>query len=459
MIMEPALRASLEEIVGATNVTDELIDLVSYSSDASLNSHRPLVAVWAYNTDQVSKIMALAYEKGIPVTVRGAGTGLSGMAVPIQGGMVLDLSRMNRIKRISIPDRLVVVEPGVVFGDLAQKLRPHGFAFPPDPSSGSVCTIGGNVAVNAGGIKGAKYGTTKDYVLRLEVVLADGRIMHTGSACMKSVSGYDLTRLMVGSEGTLGVITEITLKINPIPAKSATAMATFDVLSDAGEAVSSIMHSGVLPSVLEILDEASIKALNENTDMGLPEVEAMLLTEVEGHTPEEVQYQLEKVLGIFRDNHAGGIKVAETAQEAAELWAARKSVYGVLARINKSLLVEDCSVPMSQVPELLRSVQKIAKDHGLTITTVGHAGDGNLHPTICFDPDEEGMVEHVHRAAEEIFDVVVALDGTLTGEHGVGLDKAAFMCKEHDLVAMSVMRDLKRTLDPKNLLNPGKMAL
>ena len=200
----------------------------------------------------------------------------------------------------------------MVCGDLNRRLAPQGFAFPPDPSSGPVCTIGGNVAVNAGGIKGAKYGTTKDYVLRLEVVLADGRVMRTGSACMKSVSGYDLTRLMVGSEGTLGVITEITLKINPVPKQSATAMATFDVLSDAGEAVSRIMYSGILPSVLEIIDEPSIKAINENTDMGLPEVEAMLLTEVEGHTMAEVQYQLDKVLEIFRENKAGQIKLAQT---------------------------------------------------------------------------------------------------------------------------------------------------
>ena len=419
--MEQALKAALGEIVGAANVTDDLIDLVSYSSDASLNQHRPLVAVWAYSTDQVSRIMSLAYGREIPVTVRGAGTGLSGMAVPVRGGIVLDLSRMNRIKKVSIPDRLAVVEPGVVFGELNKKLAPHGFAFPPDPSSGPVCTIGGNVAVNAGGIKGAKYGTTKDYVMRLEVVLADGRVMRTGSACMKSVSGYDLTRLMVGSEGTLGVITEITLKISPIPSQSATAMATFDALGDAGEAVSRIMYSGILPSVLEIVDEASLKAINENTDMGLPEVEAMLLTEVEGHTREEVQYQLDKVLEIFRANHADGIKVARTRQEAAALWAARKSIYGVLARINKSLLVEDCSVPMSQVPELLRSVQKIARGHGLTITTVGHAGDGNLHPTICFDPDDDAMVEQVQQAAQEIFDVVITLDGTLTGEHDRGV--------------------------------------
>jgi glycolate oxidase len=457
--MNQNIKDALVKIVGKKNFTEELIDLVSYSSDASLNQSRPLAAVCPATTEQVAEIMKLARQEGLAVTPRGAGTGLSGMAVPVNGGLVLDMARMNKIKSIRIEDRVVVVEPGVVYGDLAKELIPHGFAFPPDPSSGVVATVGGNVATDAGGIKGAKYGTTKDYVMALEVVLPDGRIMRTGSACMKSVSGYDLTHLFVGSEGTLGVITEITLKINPIPPLSSTAMATFDRLDEAGQAVSEIMHSGILPSVLEIIDEPTLKAINENTNMGLPEVEAMLLAETEGHTETEVQFQMDRVKEIFKKNGASTIRQAKDAQEAADLWTARKSGYGVLARINKNLLVEDCSVPMSHVAELLRTVQEVAEKHDLVITTVGHAGDGNLHPTVCFDASDPEVNQRAHDAAQELFEKVISLGGTLTGEHGIGLDKARFMSMEHDPVEMEVMRTFKKALDPDNRMNPGKMAL
>jgi len=279
--MDDTIKQALIEIVGEKNYTDSLIDMVSYSYDASEHKHRPSCAVWPESTEQVSKILKLANTKKIPVIPRGAGTGLSGMAVPVQGGIVLDLNHMKRIIKISIEDRLAVVQPGVVYADLEKALAPYGFFFPPDPGSGSVCTLGGNVATNAGGVRGAKYGTTRDYVLGLEVVLPDGRVMRTGSTAMKCVSGYDLTRLIVGSEGTLGVVTKITLKINPKPTATSTAQATFDNLKDAGNAVTQIMYSGILPSVLEILGKHTILAINQNTDLNLPEVDAMLLVETD----------------------------------------------------------------------------------------------------------------------------------------------------------------------------------
>jgi len=243
--MDTAIKQSLKEIVGEENFTDSLIDLIAYSKDASEHQHRPDAAVWPVDTEQVSAIMKLASREKCPVVPRGAGTSLAGLAVPEQGGIILDLGRMDKIIDIRIEDRLAVVQPGVVYADLDRALSSYGFFFPPDPASGAVCTLGGNVAANAGGIKGAKYGTTKDYVLALEVVLADGRVLHTGSKCMKSVSGYDLTRLFVGSEGTLGVVTEITLKINPKPPLFSTAMAAFKTLEDAGRAVNEIMYSGI----------------------------------------------------------------------------------------------------------------------------------------------------------------------------------------------------------------------
>ncbi|HDZ91489.1 MAG: FAD-binding protein [Deltaproteobacteria bacterium] len=433
--------------------------MVSFSYDASEHSHRPACAVWPSDADQVAKILRLANSEKIPVIPRGAGTGLSGMAVPIKGGIILDLSHMNRIVKISIEDRLAVVKPGVVYVDLEKALEPFGFFFPPDPASGKVSTLGGNVATNAGGLKGAKYGTTRDYVLGLQVVLPDGRIMRTGSKAMKSVSGYDLTRLFVGSEGTLGVVTEITLKINPKPTATSTALATFDSLADAGNAINQIMHSGIIPSALEILGRETLAAINENTDLNLPEVDAMLLAETDGYTREETDYQIKKVIQVFEENNAREVKQARTDKEVEDLWAARKSAYAVLARIKTHFVLEDVTVPMTHIAELLKGVEEISRRHDIQIATFGHAGDGNLHPQILYDGYDQEQVRRMEAASADLFKLAIDLDGTLTGEHGIGLAKAPYMTLEHDPVAMDVMRHVKKMFDPNNILNPGKMGL
>ncbi len=457
--MDGKTKTALMEIVGEDGFTDSLMDLISYSKGASEHKHRPDAAVWATNTGQVSEILKLANREKFAVVARGAGTDLAGLVVPVKGGVVIDLGRMNRIIEINIEDRVAVVQPGVVYADLERKLAPHGFFFPPDPGSGKVCTLGGNVATNAGGIKGTKYGTTKDYVLALEVVLPDGRVLHTGSRCMKSVSGYDLTKLFVGSEGTLGVITEITLKINPRPALSSTAMAAFEDLEDAGRAVSEIMHSGILPSALEIVDQQTLIAINQNTDLNLPEVEAILVAETDGHTKEETEFQLKKIIEIFRKNRASTVRQADTKEEAEALWAARKSAYAVKARINNNIYVEDLAVPISKISVMLKAISDIGKKYELKIPTVGHAGDGNLHPAMSIDATNPEEVKKVEAASAELFEKVIELGGTLTGEHGIGLAKAGFMHLEHDSVSMDVMRSVKRLFDPNNILNPGKMAL
>jgi glycolate oxidase len=432
---------------------------VSYSYDSSEHSHRPDCAVWATTTEQVSEILKLANEHKIPVIPRGAGTGLSGMAVPVKGGIVLDLNRMNQIVKVSIEDRYAVVQPGVVYADLDKALAPNGFCFPPDPGSGTVCTLGGNVATNAGGVKGAKYGTTRDYVLGLEVVLADGRVMRTGSSTIKCVSGYDLTRLMVGSEGTLGIVTEITLKINPRPTASSTAVATFSNLEDAGTAVTQIMSSGIIPAVMEIMDRPTIQAINQNTDLGLPEVEAMLLVETDGYTQTESDYQLEKVIKVFNDNNPDEVKQAGSKQEALDLWKARKSAYAVLARIQTHFVLEDVTVPMGKLADLLKGIGEISNKYNLQIATFGHCGDGNLHPQILYDGYNDEEVERTEKAVAELFKLAIDLNGTLTGEHGIGIAKADYMSLEHDDVEMDTMRMVKQTFDPNNILNPGKMAL
>jgi glycolate oxidase len=457
--MDERVKQELIKIVGEENYTERLIDMVSYSYDASEHSHRPSCAVWAERAEQISEIMKLANRELVPVIPRGAGTGLSGMAIPSKGGIVLDLSHMNKILKVSIEDRLVIVQPGVVYGDLEKALLPFGFFFPPDPASGKVCTLGGNVATNAGGMKGAKYGTTRDYVLGLQVVLPDGRVMRTGSKAIKSVSGYDLTRLFVGSEGTLGVVTEIILKINPKPTTTSTAVATFNNLEDAGRAVSEIMHSGILPSVLEILGRETLVAINKNTDLKLPEVDAMLLAETDGYTKEETEYQMKKVLDIFKRNNAGHVKEAKSESEVAELWKARKSAYAVLARIKTHFVLEDVTVPMARVADLLRGIDQISKKYHLEIATFGHAGDGNLHPQVLYDGYDPDQVRRKEAASADLFKLAIDLEGTLTGEHGIGLSKAPYMTLEHDPVAMDVMRSLKNFFDPNNILNPGKMAL
>ncbi|RPJ21457.1 MAG: FAD-binding protein [Desulfobacteraceae bacterium] len=433
--------------------------MISYSYDASEHSHRPSCGVWPGSAEQVSEILKLANREQIPVIPRGAGTGLSGMSVPAKGGIVLDLNRMNKILGISIEDRLAIVQPGVVYAALESALAPYGFFFPPDPASGKVSTLGGNVATNAGGVKGAKYGTTRDYVLGLQVVLPDGRMMRTGSKAIKSVSGYDLTRLFVGSEGTLGVVTEIILKINPKPRATSTALATFDNLEDAGHAVTEIMHSGILPSVLEILGRETIVAINQNTDLNLPEVDAMLLVETDGYTSGETEYQMKKILDIFRKNHAQEVKEAKSEAEVTELWKARKSAYAVLARIKTHFVLEDVTVPIGKVAKMLRGVNEIAKKYNLQIATFGHAGDGNLHPQILYDGYDPDQVKRMEAASGELFKLAISLEGTLTGEHGIGLSKARYMTLEHDPAAMEVMRSLKKMFDPNNILNPGKMAL
>ena len=453
------LKEKLIEIVGVGNFTDQLEELVPYSYDASMNVHRPDAAVWPESTEQVAEIVKFANAYKIPVVPRGAGTSLSGGVIPIRGGIIIDLSRMNQILEISVENRYARVQAGVVCDDLNRQLAKHGFTFPPDPASSTVATIGGNVATNAGGIKGAKYGTTRDYVLGLQVVLPTGEVMHTGSYTMKCVSGYDLAKLFIGAEGTLGVVTEVTLKINPLPRYAMTAMATYAKLEDAGKAIFQTMTSGVLPSVMEILDKVTLKAIKENTDLDLPQAEAMILTETDGYTWEEVEAQMEVVLRILNQNHPSLVKTAKDEKERLGLWKARKSAYATLARTSTSFVLDDVTVPISKIPELLVGIQDIAQRHGLQVATYGHAGDGNLHPQILYDEYDPVTVEKMEKVEEAIFHLAISLKGTLTGEHGIGLSKANYMTLEHDSVEMALMRQIKKTLDPNNIMNPGKRAL
>ncbi|MEJ2586134.1 MAG: FAD-linked oxidase C-terminal domain-containing protein [Deltaproteobacteria bacterium] len=457
--MEQELKKAIIRIVGPEKFSDLLIDRVSHGYDASSHHHRPDASVWPTHTREVSELLKLAYTRRLPVTPRGAGTGLAGSAIPIRSGIVLDLCRMNRIIDIRVPDRIAIVAPGVVYQDLQKALAPYDFFFPPDPASGKACTIGGNVATNAGGLKGAKYGVTRDYVLGLEVVLADGRVMRCGSNCMKSVSGYDLTHLFVGSEGSLGVITEITLKIHPKPQAVCTASAMFDGIETAGRCVADILRSGIIPSVLEILDENTLNVLRHHSRASLPDGRAMILVETDGYTEAETRFQMERVVGVFQKRRSLAIHTARSAEESEHLWQARRIAGSVAAKLRPGNVSEDVAVPVSRIPELLKGISEIVRDHDLPFVVFGHAGDGNLHPKIMYDPTDEDEVRRMKDASDEIFNLTCRLDGTLTGEHGIGLAKAPYMRLEHDAVSLEVMSDLKTLFDPLNILNPGKMGL
>lgn len=457
--MNPRIIDFLKETVGDDNVSGELIDLISHSADASLFRHRPELVVYATTTEQVSAILKMVHEERIPLTPRGAGTNVSGEAVPIRGGIVLDLNRMDQILEISLEDRLVVVQPGVIYADLNNLLIPKGFVFPPDPASGIVATIGGNVATNAGGVRASKYGVTQDYVRGLKVVLPGGEVMRTGGRTMKCSSGLNLTQLFVGSEGTLGVITEIILKIKPKTTETCTVMATFTRLVDAGQAVSQIMRAGAVPSVLEILEKSCIKAINQNTTLNLPEVEAILLTETDGFIKEEALFQMNKIIEIFHENGALEVKWSGSEEEAEALWKARKSAYAVISSLNNTTFGEDITVPLSKVPDMLHALEEVGSNYNLVFPTVGHMGDGNLHPHFSYNRTNPDEVARVKMAEKELYQKAIELGGTLTGEHGIGLAKAPFMHLEHDAVAMATMRSLKKIFDPHNILNPGKMNL
>ncbi|MDF1591828.1 MAG: FAD-linked oxidase C-terminal domain-containing protein [Desulfobacterales bacterium] len=459
--MGKRIKEKLMEFLGPEQVTDGLIDMISYSYDASDHSHRPLAAVWPVNTEQVIRVLQLANQERFAVIPRGAGTGLAGAAVPSQGrdSVVLDLMRMNKIVGIHILDRQAIVQPGVIYAELDKELAKVGYFFPPDPASSMACTIGGNVATNAGGIRGAKYGTTRDYVLGLEVVLPSGKLMRTGSHCIKSSSGLDIARLFVGSEGVLGVITEITLKINPKPLAFHTGLAYFASLKAAGEAVAGIMSSGIVPSVMEIMDSNTLELLKNNNKMEIAQAEACILVETDGYTDAEAEFQMDKVIEVFTRCGAIEQQTTSSSEKSAKLWRIRKSISGLAASMRPNNVSEDVTVPISQVPVMLDEIAKIVREEGFPFVIFGHAGDGNLHPKVMYDKNEPDQVRRLGNVVEKVFRLTCALGGTLTGEHGIGLAKAPYMSLEHDAEAMALMRGIKRLVDPNNILNPGKMDL
>jgi len=432
-------------------------DLQAYAYDGTFLERRPDIVVLPETTEEVVNIVRLAAAERAPLVIRGAGSGLAGGAIALAGGIVLGLSRMNRILELDTVNMLARVQPGVVTGDLQAEALRHGLFYPPDPASQRQSTIGGNVAMCAGGPHGLKYGVTKDYVLGLEAVAADGRVLHTGGKMIKNVTGYNLTQLLVGSEGTLAIITEIIMRLLPKPLAARTAMAIFPRIDDASRMITIILNAGIVPATIEIMDQASIRCVEEVQHAGLPvEAEAILLIECDGD-PSAIEVELREVERLCKEHGAAEIRVAKDAEESAKLWHARRVVSSSLARIRPTKLGEDISVPRSAIPDALQAVRAIAAKFNLLIPVYGHISDGNLHPNILFDRHDPEEVERVNRAAAEIFDAAVRLGGTLTGEHGIGMLKKEFLAMALDPVELELMRRIKDAFDPHGILNPGKI--
>ncbi|MEJ5331032.1 MAG: FAD-linked oxidase C-terminal domain-containing protein [Desulfobaccales bacterium] len=449
--------SKIAAIVGPEQVLTAPEDRWTYAFDATDLEQLPDLVVFPGSAAEVAAIVRLANDYRFPVVPRGAGSGRAGGAVPVQGGVVLVLTRLNRILEISPQDFVAVVEPGVITGALKRAAAAQGLYYPPDPGSSEFCTIGGNVATGAGGAVAVQYGVTRDYVLGLEVVLPTGEIIHTGTRTMKSVVGYDLTHLFVGSEGTLGVITKIILKLVPPPAARQTLAAGFRDLTAATQAVGELLRAGVAPASLEFLDAATLSCVAELLPFPLPpEVSAFLFVALEGH-PQDVAQRTEASRGILTHAGAAPILIPATAPEAEELWRARKAVSPATRKLRPHKIAEDVAVPLGAVPELVAAVQEISRVRGLPILCFGHAGDGNIHVNIMFDGRVEAERRAARQAVEDLLAAVRRLSGTLSGEHGIGLLKAPFLRLELSEAVIALQRRLKQAFDPLNIMNPGKI--
>lgn len=447
----------LRDIVGHGHVLTALEDRVPYGYDASKLSAPPQAVVFPGDAAEVARIIELANRFRFPVYPRGAGSGMVGGAVPERGGVVLSLARLNRILELNPEDMIAVVEPAVVTGVFQKTVAQLGLFYPPDPASLDFSTLGGNVATCAGGPRAVKYGVTRDYVLGLEAVLPTGELVTTGTRTMKGVVGYDLTRLLVGSEGTLGVITKIVLRLIPAPEAVMTVSAVFPAIEQAGRAVNAVLKARIVPTCLELLDGATLRAVECHASLGIPaEAEGLLIAEVDG-PPEVLPRQMAAMEKIFCDHRALTVTVAETAQDRERLWAARRAVSPALGRIRSGKINEDVTVPRSRIADLIKFNQALARKYDLVIVSFGHAGDGNIHTNIMVDRSDAEEMARAEKAVEELFREVLRLGGTLSGEHGIGITKSPFFQWEVHAGAFDAMLRIKRALDPNDILNPGKM--
>ena len=453
-----ALISGLRNLLGAESVLTAREDLIPYSFDGTAALRQmPDCVAFAANAEQVAAVLKLANKNKLPVVTRGSGTGLSGGSLPVPGCLVLCLAKMDRVLELDRANLTLLAEAGATTQAISDAATAAGLFYPPDPGSMKISTIGGNVAENSGGLRGLKYGITRNYVMGLEVVLPNGEILWTGNKCVKDVAGYSVKDLFIGSEGTLGVITKVLLKLIPKSPAKKTMVATFAQMDQAAQTVSDIIAAQIIPCTLEFLDRTTIHCVEDFARVGLPlDCEALLLMETDGH-PAAVAEEAARMADLARQNGAIELRVAKDDVEAAKLATARRSAFSALARVAPTTILEDATVPRSELAKMIRFVASVAKKYELRIGTFGHMGDGNLHPTFLTDERNEAQMRRVEEAFKEIFAEAIRLGGTITGEHGVGVAKKSFLPKFAGEAQMRVMREFRRALDPNGILNPGKM--
>jgi glycolate oxidase/D-lactate dehydrogenase len=452
------VKRALKEAIGEHNVLDDEMDRMLYSYDATRLSFPPDVVVIPESEEDVKKVVKICYEEGVPITPRGAGSGYTGGAIPVKGGVLISFEKMDKILWIDEDNAVAKVQPGVITYRLQQAVEKRGLFYPPDPASYKFCTMGGNVAENAGGPRCVKYGVTREYIMELDTVIYTGETIHTGRITLKDVAGYDLTRLLIGSEGTLGIFTGITVKLIPKPKAKKTVKAVYMDLESVGKTVKDIFKAGISPSALEFMDKLAINAVEDFGHFGLDrDAEVILLIEVDGH-PKALEDEIVEVAKICEMNGAK-VEVAKTDREAEKLWEARRSLSPAVAKLGRTKINEDIVFPRSYLPEALPKLREIGRKYNLKMVNFGHIGDGNVHANFMInglDPDEVARAE---KAVEEVFDLALSYRGSITGEHGVGITKAEFMRKQFSPQEMELMKKIKRAWDPENLINPGKMGL
>ncbi len=452
------VKKALKELLGEHRVLDDEMDRLLYSYDATRIKVLPELVVIPETKEEVQKLVKICYEEGIPVTPRGAGSGYTGGSLPVKGGVVVSFEKMDKILEIDEENAVAKVQPGVITYRLQQAVEKKGLFYPPDPASYKFCTLGGNVAENAGGPRCVKYGVTREYVMELETVIHTGEFIHTGRPTLKDVAGYDITKLLIGSEGTLGLFTEITLKLIPKPKAAKTVKAIFQDIASVGKTVKDIFKAGIQPSALEFMDNLAINAVEDFGHFGLPrDAEVLLLIEVDGH-PKALDDEIKEVAKICELNGAK-VEIAQTPKDAQKLWEARRALSPAVSKLGRVKINEDIVFPRSYLPEALPKLREIGRKYNLKMVNFGHIGDGNVHANFMIsglDPDE---LKRVEKAVEEVFDLAISYGGSITGEHGVGITKAPFMKKQFRPEEIEIMRGIKNVFDPKNLINPGKMGL
>ncbi|MDG6218501.1 MAG: FAD-binding oxidoreductase [Candidatus Thermoplasmatota archaeon] len=450
----------LKNIVGEEHVRDDIADLYVYASDASVHSKLPDAVVRPGSIKEIQEILRYANKNKIAVVPRGTGSGMSGQTVPLNGGIVLDMKRMDRIIEIRPEDLLCKVEPGVINDELNNTLKTYGFFFPPTPSSGNICTIGGMIGTNASGNRSVKYGATRDAILGMKVVLANGDLVTLGSNTLVDSSGYQLAKLLVGSEGTLGVVVEATLKISAVLKYRGMGVVNFETLQDAGHMISETIASGIIPSMLELMDNIAITAVNNALNLGLPDVAAIVIFECNGMIKESVDYEIEQIKKICEKHHGTGIQVTDDPAEIKRLFEGRKKLFPSLSKYGEGLyttaLADDMAVPMSKVADTIQQIHKIAKEHNVVMSAYGHCGAGLIHTKILMDTTKESQWQDAKKAVKEVYDYVHMIGGTTSGEHGIGFSKGPSF-KEEKKDSLELMRAVKTAFDPNNILNPNKL--